>query len=116
MKIVSNTEPDSKKSQPKDVFTLLLKDETIDGAKLTQEEIDLLWEQLCASGCIICDSEIIMFGTWSPKNAVEYGGRKGKQRVFFYGLCVQHKPSPEIAEQAEQILYQAVSPFQGGRK
>jgi hypothetical protein len=40
-----------------------------------------------ARGCIVCRGPAQLAGTFWPDDSVAWGGRPGKQRVFFYGVC-----------------------------
>jgi hypothetical protein len=40
-----------------------------------------------AGSCVMCDGPAEIGGAFIPNDSEAWGGRPGKQRVWFYGIC-----------------------------
>jgi hypothetical protein len=49
-----------------------------------------------ARGCIICRGPAQLAGMFQPTDSVAWGGRPGKHRIVFYGLCDACRESTSV--------------------
>lgn len=79
------------------------------------ESIGEILQRVVNSGrvdrCLFCGDEPSYFGVFVPSDSGEWGAARGKQRLFFYGICencFSVTDSESREDRAEKILAHSI--------
>lgn len=99
----------------KEMLVTYISETSLYNQKRGREVAEEMWQK-ATSNCIVCnkafdkdeDRHVALF---EPNSSVEWGGIRGKKRLFIYSVCSRHEVNDELADEIEDKILADYSPF-----